>query len=382
MAEVSFAGKIFIVAFLSLSVCAGTIFLYASTDYGSQFGRPPEGGNQERMKSSPNHDGKRFRNPIATNTTFGFRDYLSMMSKWMFGREKRKPGSGLEVVKLGRDSFGRVSEGLRVTWFGHSTALIEIEGRRILTDPVWSQRSSPSNVMGPARFHPPPIALGDLPPLDAVIISHDHYDHLDKESIVLLAGTGVVFIMPLGVGSHLERWGIRRSQIVELDWWESAIKGPSGIEIVATPARHFSGRGFGDRNVTFWASWVIRGTRHRVFFSGDTGNFPGFAEIGEKYGPFDITLIKIGAYDPLWPDIHLNPEEAVKAHLALKGNLLLPIHWGTFNLAFHDWFEPPERLVRAASDKSVPYAVPRPGESVTWGSAPPVQPWWREYVGL
>jgi L-ascorbate metabolism protein UlaG (beta-lactamase superfamily) len=370
--------KVIAAAFCFVCVCAGTIFLYASTDYGSQFGRSPGKESLQKMKSSPNHDGKRFMNTTETNLDPGFRGYVSMMSRWILGREVRVPDQELEVVRLGRDSFDEASEGLRVTWFGHSSALIEIEGRRILTDPVWSKRCSPSSVMGPARFHPPPIALDELPSLDAVIISHDHYDHLDKESVVSLAGRGVLFIMPLGVGSHLERWGIGRTQIVELDWWESTKAG--GIEIIATPARHFSGRGFRDRNTTLWSSWVFRGKRHNVFFSGDTGNFPGLADIGKRFGPFDITMIKIGAYDQLWPDIHLNPEEAVEAHRVLRGDVLLPIHWGTFNLAYHDWFDPPERLVRAASEKSVPYAALRPGESVTYGSTPPVQPWWREYT--
>ena len=248
----------------------------------------------------------------------------------------------------------------------------------IVTDPVWSKRCSPSSLTGPVRFHAPPIALGALPKLDAVVISHDHYDHLDMHAVRALAETGVRFFMPLGVGAHFEAWGIEASQIVELDWWDRAQAGGDEVELVATPGRHFSGRGLSvGSNVTQWACFAIVGPEHRVFFSGDTGAFPGFAEIGDRLGPFDATLIKIGAYAEDWPDIHLNPEQAVQAHQALGGRLLLPVHWGTFNLAYHAWNEPPERLLRAASKAGVSLALPRPGQMVEPSKPPSVEPWWR-----
>ena len=274
------------------------------------------------------------------------------------------------------------SGGFRVTWLGHSTTLIEIDGYRVLTDPVWSRRASPSSLAGPARFHAPPLPLEDLPELDAITISHDHYDHLDMPTIRALARTGARFFVPLGVGAHLEAWGVPDGRITELDWWEEATLEDGGLRLAAVPAQHYSGRGLGGVNATLWASWVLTGPRHRVYAGCDSGLFPGFAEIGTRYGPFDLTLLPIGQYGPTWPDIHSLPEEAVDAHRALRGRLLLPVHWGTFNLAFHDWREPGERLVARAGDTGTPLLLPRPGETLAipedFDPASASRPWWCE----
>jgi L-ascorbate metabolism protein UlaG (beta-lactamase superfamily) len=271
------------------------------------------------------------------------------------------------------------ASGLRVTWFGHATALIEIDGHRVLIDPVWSQRASPSQRVGPKRFHPPPIALHTLPRLDAVVITHDHYDHLDMAAVGTIVGSvtqeRVPFIVPLGVGAHLERWGVPASRIVEHDWWDSTTV--RGVTIAAGSARHFSGRGIRDGESTLWTSTSIIGPQHRVFHSGDTGPFDGIAENGRRYGPFDLTLIKIGAYAEQWPDIHMTPEEAVRAHTLVGGRVLLPIHWGTFNLAYHAWNEPAERVVAAAEGAGVQIVVPRVGQQVEPASLPPLDRWWR-----
>jgi L-ascorbate metabolism protein UlaG (beta-lactamase superfamily) len=361
---------------LILAVVGGFII---STDNLSQFGADPAGTRLERIHRSPNYDGKVFVNTIDTNLSFKFAHITDMLNRWMFGKSVRVPKMDIPVNRLDKMAFNTDPEnGLRVTWIGHSTLLIEIDGKRILTDPIWSKRCSPSTLFGPVRFHPPPIPLEDLPPIDAVLISHDHYDHLDKESVMSLAKTGTLFVVPLGIGSHLEEWKIDPSQIVELDWWESFKTSDNGISLTATPARHFSGRGLTNRYSTLWASWVIIGSKHRVYFSGDTGPFPGFSEIGGKFGPFDVTLIKIAAYDRAWPDIHLNPEQAVNAHIALNGKLLIPIHWGTFNLAYHDWFEPPDRVVKAAEKYSIQLAIPRPGEMVDPSNPVPLEQWWNK----
>lgn len=327
------------------------------------------------MKKSSHFDGKKFVNTLETSMGLNFRDMTDMIYRWVMGGQTRRPEIDIPVVNLGRASFeSPPPDGLRVTWMGHSTALIEIDGRRILTDPVWGTRSSPLSIMGPKRFHPPPISLEDLPKLDAVVISHDHFDHLEKKTVCLLAKTGVRFYVPLGVGAHLEKWDVRASQIIEMDWWDQS--SANGIRIVATPARHFSGRNPFASNRTLWASFALIGPKHRVFFSGDTGPFSGFTEIGERYGPFDMTMMDIGAYDRNWPDAHLGPEKAVEAHLTLKGDLLLPIHYGTFNLALHDWFEPPAWLHSIATKKAVRHAIPRPGQMVDLTDPPPVDPWW------
>ncbi|MBS1691829.1 MAG: MBL fold metallo-hydrolase [Actinobacteria bacterium] len=271
-----------------------------------------------------------------------------------------------------------VAADLAVSWYGHATALVEVDGYRVLTDPVWSRRCSPSRAVGPQRMHAPPLTLEALPAVDAVVISHDHYDHLDIDTVVALARSQrAPFVVPLGIGAHLRKWGVPAERVVELDWHESHRIGE--LTLICTPARHFSGRLLA-RNTTLWASWVIAGPRHRAFFGGDTGYTKTFAEIGADHGPFDVTLVPIGAYHPAWPDIHMNPEEAVRAHLDVAdaaSGLLVPIHWATFRLAPHPWSEPVERLLTAAEPAGVRVAVPRPGERVDRDTAVEIDRWWQ-----
>ena len=362
------------------AVVAIAVVLVASTGWLDALGAAPEGERLARIRRSPNYRDGAFRNPEATSLASTGSTWQTLR-RWLGGHEQRVPPGPLPIVRLTRADFARPpASGLRATWLGHSTVLVELDGARVLFDPVWARRASPSSLVGPRRFHEPPLALDELPPLDAIVASHDHYDHLDREVVRALvrsaAQSGARFVVPLGVGAHLERWGVAPDRIVELDWSESATVGP--LTLTATPARHFSGRGLNDRNHTLWASWSVAGPRHRVFHSGDTGPFPGFADIGASHGPFDLTLVKIGAYGETWPDIHLTPEQAVDAHAKLRGGLLLPIHWGTFNLAFHAWDEPAERVVAAAAVATgTRLVVPKPGESVEPATPPPVEPWWR-----
>ncbi len=264
---------------------------------------------------------------------------------------------------------------LAVTWYGHSSAVIEVDGYRVLADPVWSDRCSPSRAIGPRRLHPVPAPLEAMPAIDAVIISHDHYDHLDIDTVKQLARTQrATFFVPLGIGAHLRSWHIPAHRIVELDWYESTQLGD--LTLVCTPARHFSGR-FLTRNTTLWSSWAVIGPRHRAFFGGDTGYSKSFAGIGDDHGPVDLTLMPIGAYHPGWPDIHMNPEEAVRAHRDMAdAGLLVPIHWATFRLAPHPWSQPAERLVKAAESDGVQVAVPKPGQRIEPGVVT-FDPWWR-----
>ncbi len=267
---------------------------------------------------------------------------------------------------------------LAATWLGHATVLLEIEGHWMLTDPVWSDRVSPARSIGPRRNHPVPMPLADLPHLDAVLISHDHYDHLDTATIdTLVRSQTAPFVVPLGIGQHLSRWGVPDERIIELDWDESHPVG--GLRFTCTEARHFSGRSLGS-NTTLWASWVLAGERRRVFFGGDTGYTPAFTGIGKRHGPFDLTLLPIGAYDARWPDVHLDPDEAIRVHREVRGNILLPIHWATFDLAFHEWSDPVEWLLQEADEGTL--ALPAPGGRVDPTAAPtaaalPLAPWWR-----
>ncbi|MDF1502542.1 MBL fold metallo-hydrolase [Roseisolibacter sp. H3M3-2] len=342
-------------------------------------GGTPEGARLERMRRSPHFQDGAFRNPVPTRKTLPG-TMAETVRRQLGGPEQRVPPAPLPVASGAKEALAVLpASGFRATWLGHSTALIEMDGHRVLVDPVWAERASPSQAVGPRRFHPPPLPLGAVPPLDVVLITHDHYDHLDMAAVRALvhnkAHARARFVVPLGVGAHLERWGVAPSRIAELDWEESVDVG--ALTLTATPARHFSGRSVRDGDRTLWASWVIDGPTRRVFHSGDSGPWEGFADIGARHGPFALTMVKIGAYGPTWPDIHLDPEQAVAAHQALRGALLLPIHWGTFNLAFHAWDEPAERVLAAAESAGVALVMPRPGEPVEPDAPPPVEPWWR-----
>jgi len=281
-------------------------------------------------------------------------------------------------IPLAESETPGTSAPLAVTWLGHATTLVDVDGYRILTDPVWSERCSPTRAIGPRRLHPAPIPIEALPALDAVVISHDHHDHLDMPSIRALAKTQrAVFVTPLGVGAHLREWGVPERRIVELDWGSAHTI--DDLTLTCTPARHYSGR-FLTRNNTLWASWVFAGSRHRVYFGGDSGYTASFTDIGARYGPFDMTLLPIGAYNKSWPDIHMNPQEAVQAHRDLgahtSGGVLVPIHWCTFRLAPHPWSEPADWLVQAAAEAAVDIAVPKPGGRVLPGRGE-LEPWWQ-----
>ncbi|MEU2560488.1 MBL fold metallo-hydrolase [Streptomyces longispororuber] len=346
------------------------------------FGAEPTGDRLARIRRSPHFADGSFRNPVGART----RPSGSALefAKVYFRREeraRRAPAGHVPVhATTLADLAAPPASGLRLTWMGHSSVLAEIDGRRVLFDPVWGERCSPFAFAGPRRLHPAPVPLAALGPVDAIVISHDHYDHLDLPSIRALAGTETLFAVPLGVGAHLERWGVPASRLRELDWHESTDVG--GLTLTATPARHFCGRGLRNQQHTLWASWCVTGPGHRVFHSGDTGYFPGFEEIGAAHGPFDATMMQIGAYSDFWPDIHMRPEEGLRAHLDLQGGrphgVLLPIHWATFNLAPHAWAEPGEGTLAAARALGAPLALPIPGQPFEPGSgAVPDAPWWR-----
>ena len=329
------------------------------------------------IKRSLAWDGQVFRNQMPTSMIVNGR--FKMMRRFLFERGEREPPAQLpsqpvDPAVLAAHGF----DGVRVTWLGHSTAWIEIDGKTVLIDPVWSKRASPLTFAGPKRFQPVPLELAELPLPEVVIVSHDHYDHLDHDAVIALGKRGAKFVLPLGVGGRLEKWGVSNQQLFEVDWFDTREIVP-GLAIHAMPARHFSGRTTGDRNHTLWASWVIEGTSHRVFFGGDGGmDEDNFSAIGTRFGGFDLTMLEIGAFDEMWASIHLGPVNAVRAHRLLGGKTLLPVHWGTFNLGFHAWDAPGEELlVAVAGQPDVSIALPKLGQSIIVGETMPRDPWWR-----
>ncbi|MFE9691780.1 MBL fold metallo-hydrolase [Micromonospora sp. NPDC005806] len=348
---------------------------WAARDVPAQLGGRLTGARAERAARSPRFRDGTFHNPSSTRTMVADPG-RNLLKELVFGKQKRRPDSPVPLLRPTDDPTPTdTGQELAVVWYGHASALLEIEGHRVLLDPVWSDRCSPSALVGPRRIHQPPVRLEELPRLDAILISHDHYDHLDMATVcALLAQQSAPFLVPLGVGAHLERWGVPEERIVELDWSESHRVG--GLTLTATAAQHFSGRGL-RRDGTLWSSWVVAGARRKVFYTGDSGYFDGYAEIGAAHGPFDVTLMQIGAYDRAWPSIHMFPEEAVAAHLDLRGGLFIPVHWATFNLALHDWSEPVDRLWAEAKARDVRLAVPRPGERVVVDEPPAVDGWWQ-----
>jgi L-ascorbate metabolism protein UlaG (beta-lactamase superfamily) len=338
-------------------------------------GRVP-GIRTERIQASPNYQNGKFVNSIPTDLMKEGALRYSLKTK-LFGERTGYPTSEIPIKHVSPESLKSLpSSELRTYWLGHSSVLIEIDGIRLLIDPVFSKVVSPVSFLGPKRFHPLPIALTNLPKIDAVVISHDHHDHLDKEIIKYLAAKGTFFLVPLGIGTHLRKWKIQENQFIELDWWESYTVGQ--VRLICTPARHFSGRNYFDYNRTFWSSWSIVGTKYRVFYSGDTGYSKHFQEIGHRFGPFDLTLMKVGGYDHYWPDIHLNPEQATDAHLDVRGRRLLPVHWSAYDLSLHDWDEPIKRTVKAAKQKNIDLITPHIGEFVDADLPFSSTSWWEK----
>ena len=342
------------------------------------FGKKPDGLRLERMRTSPLWAGDGFRNrhPIAP----GLRDLGAerpSLSDFLCGGQRRVPTGPLPVIDP-REAWQRPADsGLRATWLGHSTVLLEMGGLRVLTDPVWGPRASPSRMLGPKRFQAVPLALKALGQIDLVVISHDHYDHLDYPTIRALAKRDVPFVTSLGVGAHLEAWGVPAQRITELDWWQSHRLPGTGLTVTATPSQHFSGRGLKDRNATLWSSMVLRDERHAVFFSGDTGLTTEFASIAQRLGPFDLVMLEVGAFHPSWGDIHLGPANALQAYRLLGGGAFLPVHWGTFSLALHAWDEPVETLLQLAPKFNARLLLPRLGEAVEPSHDLRPTAWWR-----
>ena len=335
------------------------------------FGGEFDGERLQRMQRSPAYVQGRFENAPPYLQDLALVENFRLYTQG----QVREPQFTIPVLPLAPASLrNAVGPGLRLVWFGHASVLVEIDGVRIMTDPILSERASPVQIVGPKRFHPPPLAMEHLTGIDAVVISHDHYDHLDMATVRQLAQGGTHFYVGLGIGAHLERWGLPDAQIHEMAWWDHA--DVKGVRIHCAPARHYSGRK-SMNNSTLWASWMLQGPSRSVYFSGDTGYASHFGAIRQRLGAPDVALMKVGAYGSTWLDIHMDPEAAVRAHRELGARTLLPVHWATFNLAYHAWDEPILRTLAAAARDGVDVITPRPGEVFEFGQPFRNQAWYQ-----
>ncbi|MGR3764516.1 MBL fold metallo-hydrolase [Rossellomorea sp. NS-SX7] len=356
-----------------LFLCVIVLAVYLLLKVHPVFGQKP---SQSKVQASPQYSNGSFKNTVPTSMSTDWKTSFTMIRDMFNKNANRKPKSAFPVTEF--PTLSHPHHKTNITWFGHSASMIEIDGKHLFLDPMFGEAPSPFPWMGGKRYSRTlPFTIEKLPIIDAVIFSHDHYDHLDYGTIQKLSDRVRQFFVPIGVGSHLERWGISTDKIIELDWWEEVEF--HGITLAAAPARHFSGRSLHDRNSTLWCSWVIKGQDSNIFFSGDSGYGPHFKEIGERYGPFDLTLMECGQYDPRWAPIHMLPEETVQAHLDVKGTLLLPIHWGAFTLSFHEWTDPVRRVTKAGEKEGISILTPMIGETVVLNEPPyPERRWWEE----
>ncbi|WP_242972986.1 MBL fold metallo-hydrolase [Anaeromicrobium sediminis] len=344
-------------------------------EFSPQFGGKLTEKDYERIKKSKNFQKGKFKNIEDTHSM------TSTDLRWIieyFTSKDTTPNFSVPVENSNLVSYNEdQGDNVKVIWFGHSALLLEINNKKIFLDPMLSEVPAPHPMLGSKRFSTNlPMGIDEIPELDAVVISHDHYDHLDYVSIKKLKDKVKMFYVPLGIGAHLKSWGVEETKIVELDWWQEAKF--EELTFISTPSRHFSGRGLFNRDSTLWSSWVIKGKDVNIFFSGDSGYSESFKEIGEKFGPFDLTMIECGQYHEAWSKIHMMPEETVKAHIDLKGKLLLPIHWGAFKLSLHPWDEPVERLLKEANSLNVSVTTPKIGETVILGKSVPSSEWWKK----
>lgn len=334
------------------------------------FGKHPQGNRLQKIKSLTNYSNGEIKNISLTPAKSDDVTYAQLMARTIKGNANGSPKKALPYVKPDFAS----SNPIKLTWFGHSSYLIQIDGKNIVVDPVFSERTSPFQFLGTKNFAGTDfIQPEDLPAIDLIIITHDHYDHLDYTTILKLKGKTNHFLTSLGVGAHLEHWGIAATKITELAWGERTTIG--NFNFTATTARHFSGRGF-KRNQTLWSSFVMQTKTNTIFIGGDSGYDTHFKEIGEKFGPFDLAILECGQYNAMWPFIHMYPEEVVQAAIDLKSTILMPVHWGKFRLALHNWDEPIKSVVAKSNELGVKIVTPMLGESVMLNDALPTTHWW------
>lgn len=350
------------IVFSTLSLIVLGIILFIK--YYPAFGAKQSVADREKMSALPNHDGKKFNNIHPIKEHFTREDYSKMIREMWKGNPKKRPSQELPLKKWTKqDLLALDNNKTTAIWLGHSALFLKMAGKYILIDPMLGKRPSPVKGVVGKRFNSTtPITAEDLPEIDLVVLTHDHYDHLDYGTIKLLKDKSKAFLTPSGVSKHLLKWGVDKKKVTELYWEESTTI--AGIKFTSKPTQHFSGRGPGDRMHTLWCAYVIEHGQEKIFFSGDSGYFDGFKKIGKQHGPFDICFMECGQYNELWPDYHMFPEETAQASLDIQAKKLVPIHWGAFPLSTHDWDDPIKRVKTAALALNIELEIPQLGEPI------------------
>lgn len=363
-----------VLSLITLLIIIGVLFINLSP----QFGGVASKQQQELFSKSKHYKDGKFLNNGGVKMEMSLKDSFKAMWILFKSNSKAEPNKNIAVQKIDSITIANYNSKTRFIWFGHSTFLLQIKGKNLLIDPMFGNVPAPNPLLGNKRFsNKLPIEIEKLPSIDAVLITHDHYDHLDYESIQKLKDKVNIFYTPLGIGIHLLKWGVEKERIIELDWWQE-IKFDE-LTIRCTPAQHFSGRGISDREKTLWCSWIIQSDDENLFFSGDSGYASHFKEIGDQYGPFDFAFMECGQYNNLWPLVHMLPEETAQAGLDIKAKRIMPIHWGAFKLASHSWTDPVERISKKAKELNVDLVIPKIGEIIEIGlnDSEEIYPWWR-----
>lgn len=363
-----------VLSLITLLIIIGVLFINLSP----QFGGVASKQQQELFSKSKHYKDGKFLNNGGVKMEMSFKDSFKAMWILFKSNSKAEPNKNITVQKIDSITIANYNSKTRFIWFGHSTFLLQIKGKNLLIDPMFGNVPAPNPLLGNKRFsNKLPIEIEKLPSIDAVLITHDHYDHLDYESIQKLKDKVNIFYTPLGIGIHLLKWGVEKERIIELDWWQE-IKFEE-LTIRCTPAQHFSGRGISDREKTLWCSWIIQSDDENLFFSGDSGYASHFKEIGDQYGPFDFAFMECGQYNNLWPLVHMLPEETAQAGLDIKAKKMMPIHWGAFKLASHSWTDPVERISKKAKELNIDLVIPKIGEIIEIGlnDSEEIYPWWR-----
>tara|TARA_B110000977_G_scaffold97700_1_gene128631 strand:- start:2506 stop:3654 length:1149 start_codon:yes stop_codon:yes gene_type:complete len=363
-----------VLSLITLLIIIGVLFINLSP----QFGGVASKQQQELFSKSKHYKNGKFLNNGGVKMEMSFKDSFKAMWILFKSNSNAEPNKNIAVQKIDSITIANYNSKTRFIWFGHSTFLLQIKGKNLLIDPMFGNVPAPNPLLGNKRFsNKLPIEIEKLPSIDAVLITHDHYDHLDYESIQKLKDKVNIFYTPLGIGIHLLKWGVEKERIIELDWWQE-IKFDE-LTIRCTPAQHFSGRGISDREKTLWCSWIIQSDDENLFFSGDSGYASHFKEIGDQYGPFDFAFMECGQYNNLWPLVHMLPEETAQAGLDIKAKRIMPIHWGAFKLASHSWTDPVERISKKAKELNVDLVIPKIGEIIEIGlnDSEEIYPWWR-----